>query len=259
MNYFLPPAQRETLRGHRRDPPRTWGSSREQTMPRVASKLSLSHSPTAWMQPRTWITSSSSRRWSRAERSVTVFIEILGFWGDVISCVRAFSQAGVAWEAVGNWFIGLELSLGFLAKKTSLGANGPYARRYRSSAATQPRGHPRKPQKSASVPPTSLKTQLRTRISWGWPRKDTSKPAGTTQTCHNTLRCQGKAIKMNLYPAGLEGEEFTCRYHNFRGVGEEAKSVCTKEKANVTSLLSVRYPHRVLMTPSGTCGQRIGE
>lgn len=44
-----------------------------------------------------------------------------------------------------------------------------------------------------------------------------------------------------------------------RGVGEEADLVCTKEKANATSLSSVLYPQRVLMTSPGTCEQRIGE
>lgn len=37
-------------------------------MAKVAWKLSLSQSPTAWMQPRTWMVPSSSRRWERGER-----------------------------------------------------------------------------------------------------------------------------------------------------------------------------------------------
>lgn len=59
---------REGGRGFPRDRPRTCGSSREQTMAKVASKLSLSQSPTAWMQPRTWMVPSSSRRCGGAER-----------------------------------------------------------------------------------------------------------------------------------------------------------------------------------------------
>lgn len=35
-------------------------------MPKVASKLSFSQSPTAWMQPRTWMTSRSSKRWRKS-------------------------------------------------------------------------------------------------------------------------------------------------------------------------------------------------
>lgn len=66
MNYFPPPAQWKKPRRCRPDLPCTCGSSREQTMPKVASKLSLSQSPTAWMQPRTWITLSSSRRWKKS-------------------------------------------------------------------------------------------------------------------------------------------------------------------------------------------------
>lgn len=42
-------------------------------MPKVASKLSLSHSPTAWMQPRTWMTLSNSRRWKQIEKKYHCF------------------------------------------------------------------------------------------------------------------------------------------------------------------------------------------
>lgn len=114
-------------------------------MPRVASKLSLSHSPTAWMQPRTWITSSSSRRWNRVERSVTVFIDILGF-GEMLFLAFApsckWSRKRSVWELI-CWIGAFP---GFFSQKNVAGSYGPYAWRYCGSAATQPRGHPRKPQ-----------------------------------------------------------------------------------------------------------------
>lgn len=178
MNSFPPPAQGKKPRGLQQDPPRTWGSSREQTMPKVASKLSLSQSPTAWMQPRTWMILSSSRRWKNREKHHWD----VGLGGDVISCVCSFLQArGVAREVFGNWFLELDLSLGFLDKKLSLGATQQIHRDaaalcYNSLVVIS------EGLKMSFSPTTKLQTQLRTSISWSWPRK------ATIQTWHE-LAC----------------------------------------------------------------------
>ena len=226
MNYFPPPAQWKKPRGRRPDPPSTCGSSREQTMPKVAPKLSLSQSPTAWMQPRTWMMLSSSRRWKKSGEKHRGFHWEVGFGGRCyFSCLLllASQRSGVrnVWESI-SWIGPFP---GFSCQKTVPGSYGPHARRYWSSLLWYSPAVTSGGLKSSFSPTTKPQNTTQDQYFPRLIQKDHAKAysdyPNMSRACpcsaslSNGLRCQGKAIKMNLYTAAvtatLGGEELTCR------------------------------------------------